>query len=116
MLHDSLSVTCTDTMVHEIGIVNTFLQFPNLVTPNGDGINDRWEIVNLVEMGQYSMNELWIYNQWGVLVFHAENIYRADQFWDPNATNSPDGTYFFRFSGKGRYGVVKNNGTIEVLR
>lgn len=116
MLHDSLSVTCTDTMVHEIGIVNTFLQFPNLVTPNGDGINDRWEIVNLVEMGQYSMNELWIYNQWGVLVFHAENIYRADQFWDPNTTNSPDGTYFFRFSGKGRYGVVKNNGTIEVLR
>lgn len=113
---DSLSVHCTDTARHPVIIVNTFLQFPNLVTPNGDGINDTWEVVNLVDCGQYPTNEVWIYNQWGALVFHAKNIASHDKTWNPNDTNSPDGTYFFRFSGKGRYGVVKQNGVIEVLR
>lgn len=115
---DTLTFTgyCTDTAHHPVPIVNTFLQFPSLVTPNGDGTNDTWEVVNLIEMGQYPNNEVWIYNQWGALVFHAKNIDSHEQCWDPNATNSPDGTYFFRFSGKGRYGVIKQNGVIEVLR
>ena len=112
----TLSGYCTDTAHHPVTIVNTYLQFPSLVTPNGDGTNDTWEIVNLVEMGQYQTNEVWIYNQWGALVFHAKNIDSHEQCWDPNATNSPDGTYFFRFSGKGRFGVAKRNGTIEVMR
>ena len=112
----TLSIHCTDTAHHDVQIVNTYLQFPSLVTPNGDGDNDIWEVVNLVEMGQYPVNEVWIYNQWGALVYHAKNIDSHEQAWDPNATNSPDGTYFFRFSGKGRWGVAKFNGTIEVLR
>ena len=113
---DSLTKVCTDTIRDTVVIVNDFLQFPNLVTPNGDGYNDTWEVVNLVEMGVYSLNELWIFNQWGVLVFHARNIYTHDDFWDPNATNSPDGTYYYRFAAESRYGVVKRNGPIEVLR
>ena len=112
----TLSNYCTDTAHHPVTIVNTYLQFPSLVTPNGDGTNDTWEIVNLVEMGQYPNNEVWIYNQWGALVFHAKNIDSHELCWDPNASNSPDGTYFFRFSGKGRYGVIKQNGAIEVMR
>jgi gliding motility-associated-like protein len=112
----TLSDYCTDTAHHPVAIVNTYLQFPSLVTPNGDGTNDTWEVVNLIEMGQYQTNELWIYNQWGALVFHTKNIDSHEQCWDPNATNSPDGTYYFRFSGKGRYGVIKQNGVIEVLR
>lgn len=113
---DSLYAVCIDTLEREVTIVNDWLQFPSLVTPNGDGINDRWEVVNLVEWGVYSMNEIWIYNEWGALVFHAKNVRRKEDFWDPNATNSPDGTYYFRFMGKGEYGITKNNGTIEVLR
>ena len=113
---DTLYAVCRDTLEQKVTIVNDWLQFPSLVTPNGDGINDRWEVVNLVEWGVYSMNEIWIYNEWGVLVFHAKNVRTHDEFWDPNATNSPDGTYYFRFTGKGEYGITKNNGVIEVLR
>ena len=108
--------TCTDTARHTVTITNDFLQFPNLVTPNGDGVDDTWEVVNLVEFGNYSENELWIFDRTGALVFHARNIRRHDQFWDPEATRSPDGTYYYRFSGKGEYGVVKRNGVVEVLR
>ena len=72
--------------------------------------------MNLVEMGQYPMNELWIYNQWGVRVFHAKDIKSHDQCWDPNVPLCPDGTYYFRFQGGNKYGLVRRNGVIEVLR
>ena len=113
---DTLTIVCTDTAIIPIYIANTYLQFPNLVTPNGDGVNDIWKVVNLLEMGEYSMNELWIYDRWGVLVYHVKDIYRESDFWNPEDTNSPDGTYYFRFMAKNNFGVVKRNGVIEVVR
>ncbi|MBR1550374.1 MAG: gliding motility-associated C-terminal domain-containing protein [Bacteroidales bacterium] len=113
---DTLTVVCTDTATVPIAIVNTYLQFPNSVTPNGDGINDLWIVVNLLEMGEYSMNELWIYDRFGALVYHVEDIHQLSDFWDPNQTNSPDGTYYYRFSAKNNFGLVKRNGVIEVSR
>ncbi len=114
--YDTVRHTCADTVTHTVTIVTAWLEFPNLVTPNGDGVNDRWEVKNLVDLGLYPMNEVWIFNQWGVQVFHAENVRRHEDFWDPNATASPDGTYYFRFLGKSPYGIVRRNGVIEVLR
>lgn len=108
--------TCTDTTEKTLTIVNDYLQFPNAVTPNGDGINDRWKIVNLIEFQLYPINELWIYNQWGALVFHARNIKKESDFWAPDEHRHPDGTYYYRFMGKGEYGIVKRNGAIEVVR
>ncbi len=116
MLYPAFLHTCIDTAEHTITITNEYLQFPNLVTPNGDGVNDTWEVVNFIEYGNYPMSELWIYDRTGALVYHVKNIRRTDQFWDPNATRSPDGTYFYRFMAEGRYGIVKRNGMIEVLR
>ena len=112
----SIHHTCTDTATHTITITNDYLQFPNLVTPNGDGVNERWEVKNLLEYGNYTMNELWIYDRTGALVYHVRNISQPDHFWDPNATRSPDGTYYYRFTAQGEYGIVKRNGLIEVLR
>lgn len=113
---DGTATVCADTAEGTVTIVNTFLEFPNLVTPDGDGYNDRWKVVNLVELGYFPMNEVWVYDRWGVQVFHARNIESDEGFWDPNQTNSPDGTYYYRFSARGIYGVVKRNGTIEVVR
>ena len=107
---------CHDSITHEVSIVNDWLQFPNLVTPNGDGVNDTWRVVNLLESGMYSMNELWVYDHWGALVYHVKNIRRESDFWDPNDRNCPDGTYYFRFSAKSPYGHVRTNGVIEVMR
>lgn len=116
MVYEAFVHTCVDSVEHVVTITNSFLQFPNMVSPNGDGVNDTWVIVNLLEFGNYSMNELWIYDRTGAQVYHVKNIRHADQFWDPNATRSPDGTYYYRFMAKGEYGLVKRNGLIEVLR
>lgn len=114
VINDTLTLECIDTAMRTVVITNEYLQFPNMVTPNGDGVNDRWEVVNLLECGLYTMNELWIYNHWGVLVYHVSNISSPEDFWDP--TSCPDGTYYFRFSAKNLFGVVRRNGTIEVVR
>lgn len=115
-LHPAFTHTCVDSVEHIVTITNDYLQFPNLVSPNGDGNNDTWRVVNLLEFGNYSMNELWIYDRTGAQVYHVKNIRREEQFWDPNATRSPDGTYYYRFVAKGEYGMVKRNGLIEVVR
>ena len=114
--YDTITHTCIDSIHHTIEIVTAWLDFPNLVTPNGDGTNDTWEVVNLVDLGQYPMNELWIYDKFGTCVFHARNIRRHEQFWDPNHPHCPDGTYYYRFTAKSPHGLVRRNGVIEVIR
>ena len=107
-------VYCRDTSENTILIVNDYLTFPSLVTPNGDGINDRFVIGNLLEGMGYPNNELNIYNRWGTLVYHKENIATYEDFWDPS--NVPAGTYFYRFTARGYNGNVEHNGSIEVIK
>ena len=107
-------VYCRDTAENTILLVNDFLQFPNVVSPNGDGINDRFVIQNLVEGNGYPINTLDIYNKWGVRVFHKDNISSDEDFWDPK--DMPTGTYFYRFSARGYNGNIEHNGAIEVVR
>ena len=84
-----------------------------MVTPNGDGINDRFVIGNLVEGKAYPYSTLDIYNKWGARVFHRENISSDSDFWDP--ADMPDGTYFYRFTARGYSGNIEHNGAIEVI-
>lgn len=108
-------VECRDTIENSILLVNDFLQFPTVVTPNGDGINDVFEIKNLVNGLGYPNNSLAIYNRWGKRVYFKENISSDDDWWDPAKDNIPDGTYFWRFSGKGYLGNIQRTGSVEVL-
>lgn len=107
---------CVDTVTKNIDLVNVYLRFPNVVTPNGDGYNDFWQVVNLVEFGLYPINRLRIYNRWGRLVFKRDNISSHDDDWNPNDCDCPDGTYFFRFDAQGDFGFIQHNGAIEVIR
>ena len=109
-------VECRDTVESSILLVNDFLQFPNAVTPNGDGVNDKFIIRNLVEGLGYPNNSLAIYDRWGKRVFYKENISKEEDFWDPAADNIPAGTYFWRFVGKGYLGDIHRNGVVEVIK
>ena len=95
-------------------LVNDFLQFPNVVTPNGDGINDKFIIGNLVGGMAYPVNTFDVYNKWGTRVFHKENIATEADFWDP--ADVPAGTYFYRFSARGYNGNIEHNGAVEVIK
>lgn len=109
------TVVCSDSSYRTITLRNDYLYFPNVVTPNGDGINDTWRIVGLLEFGCYPDNHLYIYNRWGRLLYERHYIDSEDDFWIP-PTDIPDGTYYFRFDGKGDCGHAVHNGVIEILR
>jgi gliding motility-associated-like protein/uncharacterized repeat protein (TIGR01451 family) len=68
------------------------LHFPNVFTPNGDGVNDRWEITGLEA---FPDNTLHIVNRWGVRVFDAE---RYTNNWTGDRLT--EGTYFYLFKWK----------------
>ena len=109
-------VQCRDTIENSILMVNDFLQFPNAVTPNGDGVNDKFIIRNLIEGLGYPNNSLAIYDRWGKRIFYKENISKEEDFWDPAADNTPTGTYFWRFTGKGYLGDIQRNGVVEIIK
>ena len=59
---------------------------PNVITPNGDGYNDKFEIEGIT----YSSNTLAIFNRWGQKVYEVSNY--SNQ-WDGG--DLPDGTYYY---------------------
>ncbi|HSI90948.1 MAG TPA: gliding motility-associated C-terminal domain-containing protein, partial [Adhaeribacter sp.] len=63
------------------------LLFPNIITPNGDGLNDFFTAKNL---HLYPNSRLKIFNRWGREVFSSQN-YSGD--W--NASGLSSGTYYY---------------------
>lgn len=107
---------CHDTITKLITIVNDNIMFPTVVTPNGDGINDVFEIHNLIDGQAFPDNELAIYNRYGKRIYFIQDLRNKEDFWDPDKTNSPTGTYFYRFIGRGPIRNVEFKGSVEVLR
>jgi gliding motility-associated-like protein len=67
--------------------------FPEGITPNSDGFNDRLHFVVIDESTcpfNYAKSELIIYNRWGNRVFEASPY---DNDWDGG--NLPHGTYYY---------------------
>ena len=56
-------------------VIDGSLYVPNAFTPDGDGINDFFEIKG----EEIKSFELWIYNRWGELVFYSNKI---NNYWD----------------------------------
>jgi gliding motility-associated-like protein len=76
-------------------IRESILEIYNLVTPNGDGINDFWYLDGI---DLYPDNEVLIFNRWGdqVRVFQGYN--NSNKNWDgtnEKGENLPDGVYFY---------------------
>ena len=94
---------------------DTALSFPNVVTANGDGNNDRFVIDGLIEHNCFKYNELTIYDRHGHCVYHKRNISTESDWWDPAAQRIPSGTYFYYFKAHGVNIQTQHRGVIEVL-
>ena len=81
------------TSLHEVNIRYTAeLYIPNIITPNGDGDNDTFRIINLEEIAGERGGRMVISNRWGRIVHQADS-YTNDNAWDGG--NSADGMYFY---------------------
>ncbi len=86
------------------------LEIPNVFTPNGDGVNDYFEVKGLSDCKDF---ELFIYNRWGQLVYKAKD---EDLKWDGKDINNDNplasGTYYFSIKGP----RFQKQGTITLIR
>lgn len=91
-LYAANEIGCTDSISHAWYIVtpDLLLDIPNVFSPNGDGVNDRWSIDGLKARPQATTE---IYNRWGQLVFTGIG-YIA---WDGTRKGQllPEGTYYY---------------------
>jgi len=103
---------CTnDTVYGFIKIISDqiTIYIPNAFSPNGDGINDVFDITG-VGIKSYSYN---IYNRWG------ENIFRGTAAWDGNfkGVQVPDGVYIYMFDITDVFGEHHClNGNVTLMR
>lgn len=69
------------------------LNIPNVITPNGDGVNDTWKIEDI---NQYPKTSFVIYNRWGNIVYKsASNAFEWNGTNYRNGEDLPEGTYFY---------------------
>jgi len=93
LVTDLNGCTSTDEMTVFVTQYTGEISFPNTFTPNGDGINDKWEIDGLEA---YPDHNLIIFNRWGNKVYDAQP-YLNDWEGDCIGKPLPDGTYYFVF-------------------
>ncbi len=86
------STGCGDTSMTTV-FVDEYIEFPNVFSPNGDGLNDNFTIPFAVKDGEYLLS---VYNRYGQLLFQSPSYQLT---WDGTANSgqqAPDGTYYYK--------------------
>lgn len=107
---DNNSCINMDTIVVTV-VFKTFNGKPsNVLTPNGDGINDSWYVEGIEN---YPENKVYIYNIYGLEVYKAEG-YLNDWKGTYNGSALPSGTYYYviRFDTEN----IVLRGSVDILR
>jgi gliding motility-associated-like protein len=98
---------CVDTAKNLVTVIDDDIIIPNIITPNGDGKNDKFVIENL---DSYLSNELIIYDRWGKKIFD-----QADYKNDWGGDGHPDGTYYWVLRTRGQLQSIVTKGTLNIL-
>jgi gliding motility-associated-like protein len=100
---------CTDTDEMFIRILLKPI-IPNVFSPNGDGINDTWEITSLES---YPGATVEIFNRYGQVIFRSTGYSKP---WDGkvNGKDAPSGTYYYIVDPKN--GRQKMAGFVDIVR
>lgn len=127
-LHVESTSGCASEITHTV-VIEQALIFPNVITPNGDGVNDVFAIENLntnineEDPDAYRTNRLIIHDRWGNKVYDAKNydtyakdgqIYPGDNIFDGSGLS--DGTYYYSFYYKGKAETTSYNGSLTIIR
>jgi gliding motility-associated-like protein len=108
----SLHYTALDPNTYRCDSSLCAISFPNVFTPNGDGINDRFQLIDPCLL-ETQPRQLEIYNRWGKLVWIALDGLTG---WDGNIDESgaSEGIYYYFYKGtndilKGSFSLINEN-------
>ena len=109
-LHATNDIGCEDTAVRQFMMVipDKVLIIPNVFSPNGDGVNDTWEIAGLRGVTNCSVE---IFNRWGQQVYNSHGYSNP---WDATWKGKPVavGTFYYIIKTATR----NYNGWVAVIR
>jgi gliding motility-associated-like protein len=100
---------CQDTASTTVTVL-TDIVIPNTFTPNGDGINDLWQIPSLA---YYPKCQVSVFNRYGAIIFHSNGYTKS---WDGtyNGKQIASGTYYYLIDLEN--GSPTTSGYLEVIR
>lgn len=105
---------CEDSYALVINVKDPDLIIPNVITPNGDGVND--ELVLSEQF--FKTYQIQIFNRWGHMVYMLEDQ-TGIALWDGDTSDGvpcTDGVYFYRLIGEMLGGTaVDRNGFVTVI-
>lgn len=61
-----------------ISVIPGLAVHPNAFTPNGDGLNDKWQIPGLAVHPNAAVT---VYNRWGAVVYKTKDYYNRPRGW-----------------------------------
>ena len=102
----NVQLTVTVTITEDFNVL-----IPNLISPNGDGINDVWRIFNIET---YPNTSVQLFNRWGVKVWESADYANEWDGTSQDGKDLPDGTYFYILQVGGSDRVFK--GDVNILR
>jgi len=105
---------CDTLIATELPIKEAELKIPNIITPNGDGANDKFVIQN-AQTGtdikfEFESVELVVYNRSGRVIYK-DSHYQSD--WQPD--NLADGTYYYVLVTHGHFKDDKYHGALMIM-
>lgn len=107
------------SITHEILVTTPSLgdiaPIPNVITPNGDGMNDGWEIDTKDDPCLLDFHTS-VFDRWGKEVFISED---PSFYWDGNYGNDSSaepGVYFQTIEFRYVKDIIKHSGTIQILK
>ena len=105
---------CQDSDTVKVALTEEAVLFiPNAFTPNGDGLNDKFEIKG-TPIADYNF---YIYNRWGQEIWSTHNFETHWDGTDRHGNNVPAGTYAYQVTGTDYLQQAVNyQGTVTVIR
>jgi gliding motility-associated-like protein len=100
---------CIDTSSVFIKVLK-FPAIPNIFSPNGDGVHDKW-IINYLDT--YPGSTVDIYNRYGQQIFHSVG-YQVPWDGTVNGSPAPVGTYYYIVNPKN--GRKLMSGYVDLIR
>jgi len=110
----SISVMDNNACVEDTAFVIATMSeecIPNVFTPNGDNVNDSW---NLEDTFLYSDTEVKIYGRYGRLLFHSVGYGTPWDGKNKKGNDVPDGVYFYSIEIGHEYDAIK--GSVTIIR
>ncbi|PIE86176.1 MAG: hypothetical protein CSA05_01865 [Bacteroidia bacterium] len=104
----STTLKSPEIKIESVSIEDGIVVLNNILTPNGDGIND---FLLIKDLSAYKNPiEVTIYNTWGLKVFETAD-YRNTESW--KATDVDAGTFYYHIRSEGMKGVT---GFVDVIK